>query len=36
LLRIMIEGLSRPRIITMARQLAEAYLEETGQQEPTI
>jgi len=33
LLRIMIEGPSRPRIETMARQLAAAFLDETGQQE---
>ena len=33
LLRIMIEGPSRPRIEQMARQLAAAYLAETGQQE---
>ena len=32
LLRIMIEGPSRSRIATMARQLADAYLDETGQQ----
>ena len=36
LLRIMIEGPRRPLIATMARQLAEAYLEETGQQESTL
>jgi len=34
LLRIMIEGPSRQRIETMARQLAAAYLDEAGQQEP--
>ncbi|MCX5796468.1 MAG: phosphoglucosamine mutase [Elusimicrobia bacterium] len=36
LLRIMIEGPSRPRIAIMARQLAYAYLDETGQQESTL
>ncbi len=36
LLRIMIEGPSRPRIATMARQLADAYFDETGQQESTL
>jgi phosphoglucosamine mutase len=35
LLRIMIEGPSRSRIEHMARQLAAAFLDETGQQEPT-
>jgi phosphoglucosamine mutase len=36
LLRIMIEGPSRRRIATMARRLADAYLDETGQQESTL